>query len=110
MRRRAAKTDANHAEIRQAFRALGCSVADTSAVGGGFSDLVVARAHKTCLVEVKDGSLPASRRKLTTEQETFRASWHGVYAVVGSLDDVEALVTLELSHKFGDHMKEEVPF
>ena len=70
--RRAARTDANHATIRDALRSVGCSVADTSAVGQGFPDLVIGFRGATMLIEVKDGSKAPSRRKLTPEQELVK--------------------------------------
>lgn len=81
--------DANHAEIAAAFRQLGYSVADTSRLGNGFPDLVVARSGRTVLVEVKDGAKPPSARKLTPDEQQFRDAWRGDYVVVESLTDVE---------------------
>lgn len=45
--RRAARTDANQVEIVSALRAIGCSVSDTSGVGGGFPDLAVGFRKRT---------------------------------------------------------------
>jgi len=85
--RRAARTDRNHAEIINAFRRLGWSVHDTSRLGGGFPDLVAYKSgHSVMLVEVKDGDLPPSRRKLTRDEEVFAENFP-VY-IVGSVDDV----------------------
>lgn len=83
--------DANHAEIAAAFRQLGYSVADTSRLGSGFPDLVVAKAGRTVLVEVKDGAKPPSKRKLTKDEQTFADAWRGEYRVVESVDDVLAI-------------------
>lgn len=83
--------DANHAEIVAAFRRLGYSVADTSRLGNGFPDLVVAKAGRTVLVEVKDGDKPPSARKLTTAEREFKATWKGEYRIVESVDDVLAM-------------------
>lgn len=87
--RRAARVDANHGEIIDAFRAFGFSVADTSRLGGGFPDCVIARNKKTALVEIKDGKKSASKRKLTTDEAQFLAGWRGRYFVAESLKDVE---------------------
>ena len=77
---RAKKVDRNHKEIVDLFRELGAAVADTSAAGAGFPDLVVQfrSGHtkyriQTHLVEIKDGSLSPSRRRLTDRQEDFHA-------------------------------------
>jgi Holliday junction resolvase len=78
--RRAARTDANHGEIRDALRRAGCLVVDTSGVGGGFPDLVAVRHGRVRFVEVKDGAKSASRRKLTPAEAEFIAdcAYHGV--------------------------------
>lgn len=84
--RRAAKIDENQKEIVQALRAMGCSVAITSAVGAGFTDLVVGYRGVNYLVEIKDGSKPPSAQKLTPDQIEFHESWRGQKAVVNSVD------------------------
>lgn len=80
--RRAARVDANHHEIVKALRAIGASVADTSAVGQGFPDLVCGFRGRNWLLECKDGSKPPSARKLTPAQIEFKATWRGHWAVV----------------------------
>ena len=81
--RRAARVDGNQAEIMAAFRKCGFSVADTSKVGGGFPDLVIARAGFTALVEVK---IP--KGKLRQSQTDFAAAWKGHSFIVRNLGDV----------------------
>src|SRR6185312_62785 len=68
-RMRLVRRDRNHKEIADALMAAGCSVWDAAHVGGGFPDLVVGRVvaggrRRTYLLEVKDGTLPPSRRAL----------------------------------------------
>jgi hypothetical protein len=76
--RRAAKVDRNHAEIRDGLRTIpGCTVRDTSGVGGGWPDLVVGYRGTTTLIEIKDGAKVASARRLTEAQRSFAASWQG---------------------------------
>lgn len=82
------RRDDNHAEIAQAFRRLGWTVHDTSQVGGGFPDLVVANGGVNLLVEVKDGAKPPSARKLTPAEQEFHARWRGRVVVIKSVDDV----------------------
>jgi hypothetical protein len=89
--RRAAKVDANHAEIVGYFRKFGCSVLNISQLKN-CGDLVVAKCQKTVIVEVKDGSKPPSARKLTKGEGEFSNAWQGIYAVVEDLSDVIALV------------------
>lgn len=96
--RRASKVDATHAAIRDTLRTMGCVVADTSGAGNGFPDLVVKlpsriRYNKVLLVEIKDGSLPPSARKLTPAQVAFHREWGASVVVLTSVDEAVALVT-----------------
>lgn len=96
--RRAAKKDANHAEIVSALRAAGCGVCDLAAVGGGVPDLVVcAPTHpfKTSLIEIKDGSKPPSARQLTPDQVKFHAAWRGDIAIVTTVAEALAAVGIQ---------------
>jgi hypothetical protein len=52
-------------------------VLDLAAVGGGCPDLLVGRAGKNYLIEIKDGAKPASARKLNAAQANFHAAWRG---------------------------------
>lgn len=104
--RRAAKVDANHAEIVRTLRSAGCGVLDLSAVGNGCPDLLVhAPTFPACrmpvLLEVKDGKKPPSARALTPAQERFHREWKGWVFVVTSPD--EALVALGLKTGGGLH-------
>lgn len=85
MMRRAAKRDLNEQVIVQAFRRLGWSVAYLS--GPGCPDLLVAKAGRLVLVEVK-----GKRGRLTPAQIAWHAAW-GIYGleVVRSVDDVIAI-------------------
>ena len=67
------RIDANQNEVVAALRAVGCNVAITSALGSGFVDLVVYRPATGLLrlIELKDGSKPPSKRKLTPDEEEF---------------------------------------
>ena len=88
---RAKKVDANQGEIVSLLRQLGAKVCITSAVGGGFPDLVVQHRGRTMLVEIKDGSLPPSRRQLTKDQQVF----HSIFdcEIVESEEDVMRLLS-----------------
>lgn len=65
------RVDGNHTDIAEAYEKLGCRVRSTAALGFGFPDLVVAWGGVCALVEVKDGTLPPSRRTLTDREEEF---------------------------------------
>lgn len=85
--RQAARTDDNQNEIVQALRAVGASVAITSALGSGFPDIVAGYRGKNYLFEIKDGSKPPSRRKLTPDEQEFHDLWRGAVIVVINVDE-----------------------
>lgn len=89
--RRAARVDSNQSEIVAAFRKMGCSVLIISQLKN-CADLVISNGPATVVVEVKDGTLPLSARKLTAGEERFRQEWKGAYCVVESLQDAADLV------------------
>jgi hypothetical protein len=80
--RRAARLDANHAEIVEAFKAAGCGVLSLAGLGNGVPDLLVVGPDAMrggdlalFLVEIKDGSKPKSQQALTADQVRFHADW-----------------------------------
>lgn len=92
MRRYAAKTDANHADLVRLLRDMGAYVIDCAHVGDGFPDLLVGWRGKWTLVEIKDGAKSPSRRRLTPDQIPLHAECErrGLPCVVIK-DDGEAL-------------------
>jgi hypothetical protein len=80
--RRAAKVDANQAQIVQALRAAGASVHSLASLGRGMPDLLVGYGGKTALMEVKDGA-----GQLRPLQEAFAMNWHG--GTLATVRDVE---------------------
>ena len=90
---RAKKVDAHHAAIRQHLRSVGWRVFDTSAVGRGFPDLLVARRGFMALVEVKVGNA-----RLNQLQKEFRLTWPGVNIQANSPEDAE--LQLDLAEKY----------
>ena len=97
MSRRAARVDANQAEIVRDLRAIGCSVAITSTVGDGFPDLVVGISNLNYLVEIKDGSKPPSARKLTPAQVDFHRDWRGsVHVITGRTQALEWAASMKV--------------
>ena len=75
--RRAARTDANHTDVVEMFRHMGCSVFSLAGVGDGCPDLLVGYLSVTHLIEIKDGDKSPSRRKLTDDEAEWHASWLG---------------------------------
>jgi hypothetical protein len=73
------KKDANQNEIVKELEKHGCSVLDTSAVGGGFPDIIVGKNDVTLLMEIKN---PKTRGKLNKLQKKWFAEWNGQVDVV----------------------------
>lgn len=95
MRNYARRVDANQAEIFGVWRDLGVLVTDTSHIGGGFPDCMLAYGGRLYLAEIKDGSKPPSAQRLTPAQEVFHRQHeaHGVrVATIRTIDDALALI------------------
>ena len=90
--RRAARVDDNQKAIVEAFRQLGCSVLHLHSLGQGAGDILVGYGGLCMMCEVKDGSKPPSRRRLTALEDKFHASWTGGIRIVENLDDVAECV------------------
>jgi hypothetical protein len=90
---RARRVDSNHSQIISIFRRCGFSVLDLSRVGCGCPDLLVAKAGRLQLVEIKDGAKSASRRKLTPDQVRFHESWRSSLVICNSVE--EALMVIQ---------------
>lgn len=91
--RRAAKRDANHRVVADAFRHLGCSVFETDRVGEGFPDIVVGLLGQSWLIEVKNPETAYGRGGLNKTQSAFAASWRGSPITVITSDiEAEAFV------------------
>lgn len=90
--RRAAKVDANQAEIVAALRNVGAGVCDLSAVGEGCPDLLVSYRGAWTLLEVKDGKKPPSARTLTQDQVKWHARHTAKVHVVKSVDEALSAV------------------
>lgn len=75
--RRAPKVDRNHAEIVKALRDAGASVCSLAGVADGAPDVLAGYAGQTVLLEIKDGKLPPSARRLTEDQIKWHGQWKG---------------------------------
>lgn len=93
--RRAARIDANQNEIVCALRGVGATVAITSMVGAGFPDIVVGYRGQNYMIEIKDGSKPPSRRRLTDDEQKFHDLWRGTVIVVNNIDEALQLLEIE---------------
>jgi hypothetical protein len=84
------RTDSNQKAIVDALRALGCSVAILSGVGGGVPDLLVGYQGVNYLLEVKN--LAGRGMRLTPAESAWLRDWRGQVNVVASLDEALAVV------------------
>ena len=98
--RRAARTDANQAEIVETLRMVGATVQPLHSVGSGCPDLLVGFRGLNYLIEVKDGRKPPSERKLTPEQERWHGNWRGQVAIAEWPED--ALRIIGATHRDAD--------
>ena len=87
----AARKDRNHNEIADIFLKFGWSVLDISRLKN-CCDMFVSKAGRTVALEVKDGLLPQSKRKLTEGEAVFMKSWGGEYRIITSVDEALKVV------------------
>lgn len=104
MIRRVARRDRNHADIVATLRAVGCLVWDLAAEGHGCPDLLVWAPKKRglVLVEVKNGELPPSARKLTPQEQAFFDTWGAAGApvyVVNTTDEALEVVGVRVAQE-----------
>ena len=88
--RRAAKVDANQAEIVEALRGIGCVVEPLHFVGSGFPDIVVGFRGVNYLFEIKN---PEYSCKLTKDEQEWHDEWRGQVHVVRSVEEAIECVT-----------------
>lgn len=87
------RKDANQNPIAAGLVQAGYSVFDASAVGGGFTDLVVGGIdrrdgqRKNWIMEVK-----TDKGKLNSRQKEWHETWRGPVDVIHSLDDALVIV------------------
>lgn len=88
MTKRAKRVDDNQKQITDQLRKLGYSVCILSDVGKGVPDLLIGKAGNNWLIELKDGTKPPSRQKLTEHEQKFHDSWRGQVATCNSLEQI----------------------
>lgn len=86
-----ARKDTVHAEIVTALRAVGASVQDLSAVGGGVPDILVGYRGINYLMEIKT---PKHGTKAGTKarQQEWHESWRGSVYYVRSIDEAYRII------------------
>lgn len=91
--RRNAKIDANQPEIVKGLRKIGATVLITAVLKNCF-DLLIGYRGINYIMEVKDGKLPPSRKRLTDGEQEFKDNWRGgPYYVVESLEQAIEIIT-----------------
>lgn len=93
--RQRARVDDNQGEIDEALEAMGWLVVATHQLGGGFPDRIAIKAGRVVFLEVKDGTKPPSRRRLTADEVTLHAQFHAFGVHVHVVETVADLVTLD---------------
>ena len=86
------KIDANQKEIVSVFRKMGFSVCLLSSLGNGVPDILVGYGSENYLFEIKDGSKPPSKRKLTEDEENFFKTWRGHCDIIESVDETIEII------------------
>lgn len=85
--KRAARVDANHAEIVRALRSAGMKAVSLASMGKGIPDLIVGYRGRNVLLEIKDGAKVRSAQALTVDEANWIATWPGQVAVVRSPEE-----------------------
>lgn len=97
MGRWARATDANQAAEDDKLRQMGYSVHNTSRLGQGFPDAIVANSRINVLVEWKKDA----KQRLTLDEEKFHGKWKGPRIVAITAEEVHAFMvglTAGLTH------------
>lgn len=84
--RRAARVDANQAEIVAALRKLGATVQPLHTIGKGCPDIMAGFKGRNVLFEIKDGAKSPSARALTGDEMEWIAQWRGSVHVVETVE------------------------
>jgi len=95
--RRNPRADANQVDVVKALRQAGCAVQSLGRVGNGCPDILVCRGEQLWLMELKDGTLPPSKRKLTSAEYRFHAKWPAYIPIVHSVAEALAVVGVKTS-------------
>ena len=87
MPRLKAKVDGNQADIVEALRSAGATVQHLHQLGQGCPDLLIGFRDRNYLLEIKDGRLSPSRRRLTAQEADWARAWRGQVTVVESVQE-----------------------
>ena len=92
MSRRAARVDGNQTDIVSALEAVGASVQSLAAVGAGCPDLLVGFRGVNFVIEVKDPTQPACKRRLNSHQKPWHTNWQGKAHLVETVEQALLIV------------------
>lgn len=81
------RIDKNQPDITAALRSVGASVEFLHTLGQGVPDLLVGYRGCNYVLEVKDGSLPPSQKRLTPDEKDWHDKWRGKVHTVESVDE-----------------------
>lgn len=84
----AKRIDGNQQDIVKKLRKIGYSVCILSSMGKGVPDLLIGRAGKNYLIELKDGAKYESQQRLTPDEQKWHDAWRGQVAVCNCLSDI----------------------
>ena len=91
------RRDENHLEVCRQFQQLGFSTLTLADMGDNCPDLLISRAGRTALIEIKsDGG------KLTPGQARFAKDWRGRCYLVRGIDDILAITQAWFQDQPGD--------
>lgn len=102
--RYANRIDANQRLLVELWRRLGAQVLVLSAVGKGCPDVLLSYNGHTVLCELKDGSKPPSKRKLTEPQIEFHKTWLGQICIVKNEHEAAQLIYKMREHRAVEFM------
>jgi len=90
--RKRGRTDGNHTEVIEAMRNIGAVVYSVASIPN-FTDTLVGYRGQLFIIEIKDGTLPPSKRKLTdgeikckTDFERVGVTYHVANSVAEALN------------------------
>ena len=95
--RRAAKADRNQPEIVNMLRLVGCTVQHLHTIGKGCPDILVGYQGKNYVLELEDGELPPSGRKLTDDEKKWHEDWRGEVHVVSNVREALDAIGISVS-------------
>jgi len=92
------RVDSNQALIVEALRAIGAGVLHLHQIGHGVPDILVWYGDRYYLLEIKDGSRPASQRKLTPDEAAWISAWPGKVHVVETIGQALRAIGVKCQH------------